>query len=878
MTFWRSQVVKRPALEPRLLTLLRVANIELLAGLRLLTRRLIKRAPVDEPRNISLANYKLETLSHHDNALAELKAQTRHPTSARVRAYARWRLALWHFRGGPSDPLFVRVPVWAKQSLRAALPRELRAQLYLILILSTASNHTRYQHLPLKVRRLHQFARYGCWLYPKRRADFLLAFMASEDTECERLTRLQDVYNYFHLPIPVVDPTIDSSRPLLDRIVVDPASIASARLGSDNLSDESAKIFNEQTILVSVIIATYNSEHTIQTAIKSLQCQTWKNIEIIVVDDASTDNTVALIDELAIADDRIKLIRQASNQGAYVARNIAMRRSKGLLITLHDADDWSHPLKLETQIKPLLKSPKLQATTSRRIRVTEDLHTLKLSSRGWIIGLNTSSLLIRREILIDRLQGWHSVRFGADTELIKRLQSLCGHKSLYKIASGPLSIQRLTRSSASAIARTGYPGYDFGTRHIYTVMCSHYYRRSFKNTLTSPQATAPPPDGLYPQCMLPIPDSNKHYSVIIASEFRMKGGSTLSSVEEIKIHLRHGISTAVIPLYRYDLNPYLSELDVLYDHIDPSHLPVITSGDSAECDLLVLRYPPSLAFFQSALPKIKAQNVVVVINQPPYSDYSSTLALRYSIPAVAANIKRWLGIDPLWAPIGPLVRQALENFHSEELLDINLSPNDWHNVLDLSTWELRDTSHHLSTLTNRPLRIGRHSRDDLRKWPSNSAELISSYPAKPEFEIHVLGGVKSPKKILGGSLPENWTEYPFGSVHPSSFLRKLDVFVYFTDSGWVESFGRVIIEAMAIGVPVILPPTYKDLFQDSAIYCLPHEVESTVTSICRDHHNYLAQVRKARQYVESRFSWQAHLDRLTEYNISVSANSTLPLA
>jgi glycosyltransferase involved in cell wall biosynthesis len=869
MSIWFPRLVKKPALEPGLITLSHVVNIELLAGMRLLIRRFILRAPVDEPRNVLLANYKLETLSHHEKALAELKDQTRHPTSARVRSYARWRLALWHFRRGPYDPLFVRIPAWAKQSLRAALPRELRAQLYLLLMLSTASNNPRYKHLPLKARRLHQFARYGCWLYPKRRADFLLAFMACENAESERFKCLQDVYHYFELPVPSIDLVTDERKSLLDRIFVDPSSIVSGSLNSVGLSRESAEIFHGQQLLVSVIIATFNSEQTIQTAIKSLQCQTWKNIEIIVVDDASTDNTVEIVTDLAILDDRIKLIRQSFNQGAYVARNIAITQSRGHLITLHDADDWSHPSKLEIQIIPLLKSSKILATTSRRIRVTDDLQIVKLSSRGWILGLNTSSLLIRREILIDCLKGWHSVRFGADTELIKRLQALFGSKSLCKITSGPLSIQRLSKSSTSSQARTGYPGYDYGTRHIYTVMYSHYYQRTLKNTSISSQ-TLVPPGGFYPQCMLPDRIFNKHYAVIIASEFRMKGGSTLSSVEELKIHLRYGVSTAVIPLYRYDLNPHLSELDVLYDHIDPSHLNVITSGDSAECDLLVLRYPPSLAFFQSALPKIKAKNVVIVVNQPPFSDYSSTLTLRYSIPDVTANIKRWLGLDPMWAPIGPLVRQALENYHAEELLDIKFSPNDWHNVIDLSTWKFRDPTRHLTTLPNRPLRIGRHSRDDLRKWPSNPTELLSSYPPKPEYEIYVLGGVKSAKKILGGNLPGNWTEYPFGSIHPSAFLQQLDAFVYFTDSGWVESFGRVIIEAMAVGVPVILPPTYQDLFEDAAIYCLHHEVESALASICGNHDRYLTQACKARQYVESKFSWQAHLDRLADYNISAS--------
>ena len=69
MTSWLPQIVKEPALEPGSITLLRVVNIELLAGLRLLIRRFIKRAPVDEPRNVLLANIKLETLGHHEKAL-----------------------------------------------------------------------------------------------------------------------------------------------------------------------------------------------------------------------------------------------------------------------------------------------------------------------------------------------------------------------------------------------------------------------------------------------------------------------------------------------------------------------------------------------------------------------------------------------------------------------------------------------------------------------------------------------------------------------------------------------------------------------------------------------------------------------------------------
>jgi len=100
--------------------------------------------------------------------------------------------------------------------------------------------------------------------------------------------------------------------------------------------------------LVSVIMPVYNREHTIKRAIDSILCQTYPQVEIIVVDDGSTDHTVNHIRQYG--DQRIKLICQ-KHGGANKARNIGIQHAKGAYIAFQDSDDEWLPEKLDIQIR-----------------------------------------------------------------------------------------------------------------------------------------------------------------------------------------------------------------------------------------------------------------------------------------------------------------------------------------------------------------------------------------------------------------------------------------------------------------------------------------------------------------------------------------------
>lgn len=106
--------------------------------------------------------------------------------------------------------------------------------------------------------------------------------------------------------------------------------------------------------LVSIIMPAYNSERYIKETIESVLKQTYKNFELIIVDDNSSDNTYEVIDKFSKIDNRIKKFKLSNNFGAAKARNLALKNSKGRFIAYLDADDIWYDEKIEKQVKFML--------------------------------------------------------------------------------------------------------------------------------------------------------------------------------------------------------------------------------------------------------------------------------------------------------------------------------------------------------------------------------------------------------------------------------------------------------------------------------------------------------------------------------------------
>jgi len=106
----------------------------------------------------------------------------------------------------------------------------------------------------------------------------------------------------------------------------------------------------EKQPLVSIITPSYNSEKYIRETVKSVQEQTYTNWEMIIVDDCSSDNSRAVLEELARDEERVKIHFLQENSGAAVARNTAIKLAKGQYIAFLDSDDKWKPNKLQTQL------------------------------------------------------------------------------------------------------------------------------------------------------------------------------------------------------------------------------------------------------------------------------------------------------------------------------------------------------------------------------------------------------------------------------------------------------------------------------------------------------------------------------------------------
>lgn len=102
--------------------------------------------------------------------------------------------------------------------------------------------------------------------------------------------------------------------------------------------------------LVSVVIPMYDSASYITTTIQSVLSQTYKNIEVVVVDDCSKDDSVNVVKQIATKDARIRCIPLEKNQGAAVARNIGLKEAKGQFIAFLDSDDLWTENKLQEQL------------------------------------------------------------------------------------------------------------------------------------------------------------------------------------------------------------------------------------------------------------------------------------------------------------------------------------------------------------------------------------------------------------------------------------------------------------------------------------------------------------------------------------------------
>lgn len=115
----------------------------------------------------------------------------------------------------------------------------------------------------------------------------------------------------------------------------------------------------EREPLISVVIPVYNNENTVYDSVSSILNQTYNKVEIIIIDDGSTDHSLAILREMQAHDSRIRLLINDTNQGLAATLNKGIRNCSGLYIARMDADDVALPERLIRQLEYLEKNPEV---------------------------------------------------------------------------------------------------------------------------------------------------------------------------------------------------------------------------------------------------------------------------------------------------------------------------------------------------------------------------------------------------------------------------------------------------------------------------------------------------------------------------------------
>ena len=215
--------------------------------------------------------------------------------------------------------------------------------------------------------------------------------------------------------------------------------------------------------VVTVVMSSYRRDDTIFGAVHSILNQTWRSLELLIIDDDSGPEYQAIYQRLAEMDPRIRVVRQRINGGTYLIRNRAITLARGEFITFQDSDDWSHPERLERQIRPMLEDPLLVATQSSCVRTDDYLNPVQIGYPK-LLRRNESSLMFRAEA-VHRIGYFHYTRKGGDSEYRLRMEAAYKCKTPI-VGDEPLAIVRLTSGSLS---RNEFaPGFRHPNRLIYS--------------------------------------------------------------------------------------------------------------------------------------------------------------------------------------------------------------------------------------------------------------------------------------------------------------------------------------------------------------------------------------------------------------------------
>jgi hypothetical protein len=609
---------------------------------------------------------------------------------------------------------------------------------------------------------------------------------------------------------------------------------------------------------VSVVVTSFRPDRGLITAVRSILAQSWANVEIIIVDDASPPEYDEVLRAATSLGERIRLVKLAVNGGTYAARNAGLDAAGGEFAAFQDSDDWSHPRRLELQVRPMLTDRRLVATTSDGLAVTDDLMLTRPGVRSG--RFNPSSLVFRRNAVIGKVGWFDRVRKAADSEYIGRIQAAFGARRVRHLDSLPLALIRL---SANSLSRSEIkPNWMHPARTAYSSAYLRWHQLIAEGT-ASPVRPADGSGRPFPapgHLLGADPERTAAYDVVMVADWRFLESAQRTAVDEIRALVAAGLRVAVLHLESYRA-VFLKRQPMcapVQDMINQGLVDRVGTYERVDAALVLVRQAAVLQFAGGLPSRVAARRVVVVADRAPRRGDGTD---RRYVPATCTGAARRLfGAEPVWIAQDPGVRAALR---TEE------TP-DFPTTLATAGWVAER-----SGAAPGPALAGT-DLCDAANWPPDAAGTLAVCCRLPDADLRVRLPDR-PRGTLDVPLRRSWLGYEAGDLGPRTFLHQLDFYLHFPPPESVEWYSRPALEAAAMGCVVVTPERYAGLYGDAAVYCGRSEVAPLIARYRADPALFAEQSRRAREVVARAHDPALLVERIMELlPVTAAATPALP--
>lgn len=571
--------------------------------------------------------------------------------------------------------------------------------------------------------------------------------------------------------------------------------------------------------LVTVVMSTWCPDEALRTAMGSLIRQTWANMEILLVDDASPDEYLQLLQEVASSDPRIRLIRQEANAGTYSARNRGLAEATGDYFTVQDSDDWCHPRRIERQVLALESRADLVASHCRGLRTSERMLFNVPGVLAW--RTNESSLMFRTRLVRERIGFYDESRKGADTEFSIRLRHAFGQEAYAELAE----VLTVIRLGSDSLSRSEFrPGWRHPARSAYRRAFEAWHGSQLNEGtgLKLASGNARRPFVLPARFRVHKKDGPLQTEALFVADLRPES-RLVESVLDDMMALRHaGCSVAVLHMQSF-MRLSLRGIDAFWHPlrrlIDQGELTEVQSTDEVCAERLFVTDPDLLQFAAHDEVNVRAGETFIVASCGPQA---ADGLLSFDVRTCENTAAAMFAAQPRWVARNAWVHGML----SRHVPAKKLSRQCWPSALYPRVWSVPQGF--AGTSTGVELNACRDIDEQLGRLEELREDSIQVWVDDP------LGGCAK------SCLPIHWRMHTPVTTEKPTFMARLAAWVYLEPRKDNDVVPPGALQAIARGALPVLDPSWREVLGDAALYPAPGRLREGLRVALQDEQAYRA--------------------------------------